>query len=396
MGILEGSAATKVEVPAALVSVFRSMLLRMKHQMEIRLGVQTEKTDSTRLLSGVKALLRSKGKLPPPVPLNKRNKLQIDVWVPDGGSCTPLFKHLLSQVPPAGMQLRAKKDPEIEYLLKAFRTHHAAIATSEDSPNDKKELSQKMLGYIHWWAKEAEQVSALSGAGLGFMQQGSGIDVIFSSYLWANKLGCRSYTQFTELNSLLVGIAQSPQGKTKTTRMLQEMGTPTAPGILTMMSKSTEIHLPPFVLNSSRLYDLVTTFGAFPIDDVTCEGLDGFSCSPRYVLNLRRESGEGLALIGKSWEMWCASYAGEPGREDISESEQLFHQFLLHKTSIFQNTHNLSGNALNVEIVSRQTDVFTGLDAYLSKLVSGSSQGLPPGISGPVPRAGFGRTQKGV
>lgn len=33
-------------------------------------------------------------------------------------------------------------------------------------------------------------------------------------------------------------------------------------------------------------------------------GLDGFSCSPRYVLNLRRESGEDLDLIGKSWEIW--------------------------------------------------------------------------------------------
>ncbi|CAN7978514.1 unnamed protein product [Ixodes persulcatus] len=300
MGILEGSVATKVEVPAALVSVFRSMLLRMKHQMEIRLGVQTEKTDSTRRLTGVKAFLRSKSKIPPP---NASRKRSIDGWVPDGGSCVQSAERGAYLLTTAIMQLRAKKDPEIKNLLTAFRTHHAAIATSEDSPNDKKVLSQKMLGYIHCWANEAEQVSALSGAASGFMQQGSGIDLIFSSYLSAYKLGCRSYTQFVELNGLLVGIAQSPQGKTKTTRMLQKMGTPNATGILAMMSKSTEIHLPPFVLNSSRLYDLVTTFGAFPIDDVTCEGLDGFSCSPSYVLNLRRECGEGLALIGKSWEM---------------------------------------------------------------------------------------------
>lgn len=132
-------------------------------------------------------------------------------------------------------------------------------------------------------------------------------------------------------------------------------------------------------------------FGAFPIDDVTCEGLDGYSCSPRYVLNLKRESGEGLALIGKSWELWRISILGGPSSTDISEAEHLFHQFLLRKTSPFQNTHRLSGNALNVEIVPRQTDAFAHLDAYLHALAPGNIAGMPLNPEEATQRAGLGR-----
>ncbi|KAM7306460.1 uncharacterized protein ISCGN_010163 [Ixodes scapularis] len=151
-----------------------------------------------------------------------------------------------------------------------------------------------------------------------------------------------SYAAFTELNGLLVGISQQPQGKTKTQKILSAMGTPLATNLVRMMSKSTDIHLPPFVLNPSRLYDLVTAFGAFPLDDVKCEGLEGFSCSPRF--------------------------AGVPSEAEISESEHLFHQFLLTKRSPFQNTHQLEGNALNVEIVASQSAPLIGLDNYVRAL----------------------------
>lgn len=57
------------------------------------------------------------------------------------------------------------------------------------------------------------------------------------------------------------------------------MGTPMSQSLVLMLSKSTEVHLPPFVLNCSRLYDMVAIFGTFPIDDVHCEGLEGYSCS---------------------------------------------------------------------------------------------------------------------
>ncbi|KAG0436374.1 hypothetical protein HPB47_017984 [Ixodes persulcatus] len=239
------------------------------------------------------------------------------------------------------MQLRAKRDPEIDSLVQAFLQHYNAIFSAQESTEAEKALAQKMMGYVACWDAESETVAGLSGETAGFTQQGSGIDVIFSAYLWAFKMGCRNYDQFSELNGLLVGISQSPQGKAKTKKMLQEMGTQLAMSLVGMLSKSTEMHLPPFVLNNSRLYDLVAIFGAFPLDDVRCEQLDGYSCSPRYVLNLRRNSGEGLALIGKSWELWKATFGGSPGEAEISESEHLFHQFLLRKHSPFQNTHRL-------------------------------------------------------
>nr|ASY03233.1 nucleocapsid protein [Norway nairovirus 1] len=377
-GILYGSVATKVEVPATLISVFRAMLLRMKQQMDGRLGVEgKERSDSTKFLTQVKAFLRSLGTVLPPVPLTKRNSLEIKGFAPKEGAAEQSAENGAYLLTTAIMQLRAKKDTEIDTLLANFRAHHTQVAGDENSAADVKQHSIKMLALMECWEKEAEVVAALSGEGGGFTQQGSGIDVIFSAYLWAYKMECRNLSQFAQLNGLLVGIAQSPQGKSKTLKMLQQMGSPVALRLVAMMSKSTEIHLPPFVLNAHRLYDLVTAFGAFPLDDVTCEGLDGFSSSPRYVLNLRRESGEGLALIAKSWELWSASYTAGPAATDISESEHLFHQFLLRKTSPFQNTHNLSGNALNVEVVPCASDAFAGLESYVVRLVPGGPQGIP-------------------
>lgn len=368
IGILEGSVATRVEVPPSLIGVFRDMLLRMKKQMEGRLGLQTEKSDSKSLLTGVKAFLKSKGKVAPPVPLTKRNKLDIHGCIPDGTTSkvsTEVGAYLFTT---AIMQLKARRDTQIEALLRDFNAHFTALATAPDTPEAVQTHAKLMLGYAACWTEEAEIVAALSGGATGFFQQGSGIDVVFSSFFWLYRLNCRSYAAFTELNGLLVGISQQPQGKTKTQKILSAMGTPLATNLVRMMSKSTDIHLPPFVLNPSRLYDLVTAFGAFPLDDVKCEGLEGFSCSPRYVLNLRRDGGEGLTLIGVSWNLWFNSFAGVPSEAEISESEHLFHQFLLTKRSPFQNTHQLEGNALNVEIVASQSAPLIGLDNYVRAL----------------------------
>lgn len=93
------------------------------------------------------------------------------------------------------MQMRAKRDLEIDGLLREFQSHYSGIAMDQNSSEEKKAQAQKMLRYIECWAKEAEAVNALSGAGSGFQQQGSGIDV-FSAFFPAYKLECRSYTSF--------------------------------------------------------------------------------------------------------------------------------------------------------------------------------------------------------
>ncbi|KAM7315888.1 hypothetical protein ISCGN_005671 [Ixodes scapularis] len=367
-----------------------TMLLRMKKQMEGRLGIQVEKTDSKTLLTGVKAFLKSKGKVAPPVPLTKRNNLDIKGHVPDGATSRASTETGAYLFTTSIMQLRARRDPQIDTLLQEFGAHFTALATAQDTPEAVQTHAKLMLGYMSCWSEEAELVAALSGGGTGFFQQGSGIDVVFSTYFWLYKLNCRSYATFGELNGLLVGISQNPQGKTKTLKIMSAMGTPLATNLVRIMSKSADIHLPPFVLNPSRLYDLVTAFGAFPLDDVKCEALEGFSCSPRYVLNLRRDGGEGLTLIGVSWDLWFNSYAGGPPETEISESEHLFHQFLLTKRSPFQKTHQLQGNALNVEIVASQNAMFEGLDPYVRALRAGQQE-QPEDARRPLPGAGRGQ-----
>lgn len=331
--------------------------------------------DSKQLLTGVKAFLRSKGKIPAPVPLSKRNKLSVDGVEPDRANWKESTSQGAYLISTAIMQLKAKRDPEIESLLADFAHHYTVIATTENCPKEETDAATKMLGYTACWAEEAFRVTALTGSGTGFQQQGSSIDVIFSSYFWLYKMGCRGYQMFEELNGLLVGISQSPQGKGKTAKVLEEMGTPVSRSLVLMMSKSTEVHLPPFILNSSRLYDLVAIFGTFPVDDVRCDGLEGFSCSPRFVLNLKREGGEGLAMIGKTWNMWSGSFPGRPKEGEISEAEHLFHQFLLQKRSPFQNKHKLTGNALNVEIVPTMSETYRDLDAHLSEFVRKQGKG---------------------
>ncbi|KAG0441188.1 hypothetical protein HPB47_016021 [Ixodes persulcatus] len=109
------------------------------------------------------------------------------------------------------------------------------------------------------------------------------------AYLWAYKFDCRTYEAFSPLNGLLVGIAQNPQGKKKMSLMLQEMGTPLATGLISMLSKCQNIHLTPFVLNTSRMYDQVAAFGTFPVDDVRCDELEGLSSSPRDLLATQQQ-----------------------------------------------------------------------------------------------------------
>lgn len=219
MGILYGSVATRVSVPSQLVNTFRAMIARMKKQSDIRLGSTVDKGDSSKLLTGVKAFLRSKGRIPTPVPLNKRNQLSVDGREPDGAGTKESGTKGAYLVTTAIMQLKAKKDQEIEALVQNFKEHYSSIATTENALPRDVEDAKKMLGYAACWEEEAEKVAALSGEGSGFLQQGSGIDVI-SGYFWLFRMGCRTYQVFEELNGLLVGISQNPMGKAKTGKIL--------------------------------------------------------------------------------------------------------------------------------------------------------------------------------
>nr|QYW05742.1 MAG: nucleocapsid protein [Nairoviridae sp.] len=396
-GMLVGSVTTKVEVPQSLAQTLRDMLVRMKQQSQHRLGKTDSKTTSSTLLTGVKAFLRSMGRIPPPVPLNKRNGLAVQGFKPSGGQAVQSEENGALLITTAIMQLKAKGDTEIEDLVAKFAGHFTGLLLKPTLAAAEKARAHKMLGYVSCWKKEAAVVADLTTGAGAFHQQGSGIDVVFSSYLWAFLLDCKTYDNFAELNGLLVGIAQNPQGRARMNAVLQEMGTPLAVEVTRKMSKCQDIHLPPFVLNVSRMYDFVATFGAFPIDDVRCEGLEGFSSSPRYVLNLKRESGEGLALIAVSWGMWRASYGGRPSVEEISEAEHLFHQFLLRKTSPFQNTHLLTGNALDVVLVPVRSAVYDSLGTSVPRQLRDDQE--PEAVAGPsgiasAQRAGFGRGQQ--
>lgn len=145
------------------------------------------------------------------MPLNKRNKLTIDGVEPDGANWKESRQKGALLTSTAIMQLRAKRDQEIDGLLQDFTHHLSVIATSEDSAKPDAAAAVKMLGYTACWAEEVSRVTALAGSGSGFQQQGSGIDAVFSSYFWLYKMGCKNYHLFEEVNGLLVGISEPPR-----------------------------------------------------------------------------------------------------------------------------------------------------------------------------------------
>nr|USZ80657.1 nucleocapsid protein [Sichuan tick nairovirus]USZ80659.1 nucleocapsid protein [Sichuan tick nairovirus]USZ80661.1 nucleocapsid protein [Sichuan tick nairovirus]USZ80664.1 nucleocapsid protein [Sichuan tick nairovirus] len=354
-GVLKGDVQTKLAVHPQTAARLRDMLLRMKQESERRFGATASRTDSSELLQGVKRFLRSCGEDEPPVPLTARNKMDINGYVlPKDTSIEPVRAaepgiHLITT---AIMQLRSRNDPQIEGLLAMFTEAVGQVMVKPGVSKEEREAARKLRIWKTIWDMEADEIikkNSAAGQGL-FSQQGAGIDLLFSAFFWAYKVGVRTYDDFKRLNKLCYHLGLRTLGASKIRLTLHSSMNPFASRILVLLSNCRDVHLPPFILNTSRVYDLVAAFGAFTTDDVRVNNVGQYGVSDRYVLNLKRSGPMALGMITISWSLWHYSKAGAPAEGDIASAEHLLHQFLLRKTSPFQNTHEMGGNALNVVI----------------------------------------------
>lgn len=354
-GILKGDVQTVLAVHPQTASRLRDMLQRMKQESERRFGAAAPRADSTDLLAGLKTFLASLGEDEPPVPFSSKNKMDIMGYVlPRGAGTRPERAaepgiHLIST---AIMQLRSKNDAQIDGLLTLFTEAMAAKVVKPGISQEEREAARKLRLWTEIWALEAKEVEKKNtAAGQGvFSQQGAGIDLLFSSYFWAIMAGVETYENLQRLNKLLYNIGLKSQGASKVRQTLTSSVNPFAPKLLLLLSACKNVHLPPFILNTSRIYDLVAAFGAFTTEDVRVNNSNKYGVSERYVLNLKRTGSMALGMITISWSLWHYSRGGAPAEGDIASAEHLLHQFLLRKTSPFQNTHQMGGNALNVTV----------------------------------------------
>lgn len=393
-GILTGEVQTRLAVHPETAARLRDMLQRMRQQTERRYGAQNARQDSTELLNGVKAFLRDCGETEPPVPLTATNRMDIAGFVivqgdrPTHARAAANGIHLIST---AIMQLRSKNDVEIEGLLETFGNRLRATVARPGSTAEERRVA---LTYLEWkaiWDAEAVLVTENNEGQGVFSQQSAGIDLLFSAFYWAVKCGVTDYASLKRLNRFLYSLGLRSVGSRKMREYLASTLNPCGGAILRMISDSKDVHLPPFVLTCARVSDLVAALGAFTTEDTRVNDVGRYACSDRYILNLRREETMGLAFLTLSWAMWDFSRRGHPAEDAICVAEHLLHQYLLRKKSPFQNTHQLGGNALNVEIIDLARDD----DDLDEDLFPRPPPGVPPvGEDRPEPAPGAPRAER--
>lgn len=360
-GILRGEVQTRLAVHPETAARLRDMLRRMKAESERRYGVANTRQDSTELLNGVKMFLRSGGDTEPPVPLTARNRMVDAGYLIVHGERPTIARaavpgiHLIST---AIMQLRSRNDAEIEGLLESFNNRQVETVNRPGCTPEERRVALILIQWKALWEAEALIVAQRNaGQGQGaFSQQSAGIDLLFSAFFWAVKCGVTDYDSFVRFNRFLYSLGLRSIGSRKMRAYLESTLNPFGQRILHAISDCTDVHLPPFVLSCARVSDMVAALGAFTIDDVRVNDVGRYAYSDRYILNLRRDENIGVAFLTLSWAMWNFSRRGNPGEGAICSAEHLLHQFLLRKISPFQNTHQMTGNALDVEVIDLGRD----------------------------------------
>lgn len=183
----------------------------------------------------------------------------------------------------------------------------------------------------------------------GFVQQGSALDSVFSSFYWAWKAGVTLRT-FPSLSNMLYQFGFSDAGKAKLTKQLKASPFKWAQNFPDLFSTLQEepIHMHPGVLTAGRMDDMTACFGAFPVSEPSKMINGGFS--KRYILNLRTDgnnpSADTVVNLFKEYTIGYPEWKSEP----IVPIEHLLHQTFLSKAGPFVNVFQVTGNALNVQI----------------------------------------------
>lgn len=189
-----------------------------------------------------------------------------------------------------------------------------------------------------------------SSSGSGFSQQSSNIDALFLPFFWAAQYGgVKTPLEFIDINGFFYFLGKNAIGKTKLKRVMGLSSSDKVKGIARGITDSTRIHVPPFTLTASRVDDMVNLFGSFLI--ISLDSINTSVSGWRTALNLSMSSKLCLTFIIRVWALERAVFRKYPDPDAIYVSTHMLHQCLLQKTSPFQCSDFVEGNAFQVEIV---------------------------------------------
>nr|UHM27501.1 MAG: nucleocapsid protein [Sanya peribunyavirus 1]UHM27509.1 MAG: nucleocapsid protein [Hangzhou paederus fuscipes nairovirus 1] len=202
------------------------------------------------------------------------------------------------------------------------------------------ELRQQVLLEI----KLLEQNTG-STQGQGPYQQVAGIDSVVSSAFWIFCVGKVDNIQdFRSCAQILYRIGQSPKGRAKVERILSKCDIQSIKRLVSKFSKCTDIYLPPYVLTPSRLEEVYATYAC--VSPFFNDLLHEPCVTWKALLNLRH----GETFWDFMGNYFILDQLVNPADDDILSSLHAFHQTILSKTSAFQNTHNVAGDAFAIVV----------------------------------------------
>ncbi|AMT75406.1 nucleoprotein [Great Saltee virus] len=234
-------------------------------------------------------------------------------------------------------------EAEVQQFIDDMKKEGAA----ELDEDIKKGISE-MLDALEAFKVEKPKMSSTTTTG-GYVQQGSNMDIIFSSFYWVWKSGCNK-RDFPALSKFLNNMGQKIVGKTHMIETLETVKFKWGKGLINIISTegfADKVHMHPAVLTCGRINnEMVACFGVVPAHkpDLASSGC----ASIRHLTNFEtRQTNAAAVAITSLFRVFKAAYP-QYDQEEIVPAEHMLHQSFLGKYCAFQNASQLDGDALDV------------------------------------------------
>ncbi|YP_010229103.1 nucleoprotein [Farallon virus] len=334
--VLQGATAAQWKVPMDYITEIQEMLTDMRNRQNLVFGSNRNKEQSRRNGEYMASLILGTESILGEVPWgswNKRNKGDKKLLLSSTAIMNALQNNLITE-------------DDIKRFEHDMKNEHA---TEKD--DDVKKAISDILTMLEAFKVERQAMNSNNTG--GFIQQGSNIDVIFSSFYWVWKSGC-SVNEFPALSKFLNGLGQKFVGKAKMLETLSGVKFKWGKGLLNIISKDNfadRIHMHPAVLTSSRINnDMVSCFGIVPAHNPDLA--ENGCASLRNITNFEtRKNNICAAAIASLFRVYKAAYP-RYDQQEVVPMEHMLHQSFLGKTSAMQNSSMIVGNALDVNIVA--------------------------------------------
>lgn len=190
-------------------------------------------------------------------------------------------------------------------------------------------------------------------AGAGFYSQIANADVLFDTFFFLFGMCTFTIGNLRAFQPTLFLIFSKLRSNTVLNRMLGEFRTRSGvPKVVSLLSKSTHVHLPPWIMTAKRLYEMASIICPFSLKNIG-GSIRSPAMSVRYISNYRDLNQYMFSFLVALHNLEASAYEkeGQSILFNISQAEYLLHQALLGRVHGFSNTQKITGNALNVQII---------------------------------------------